>query len=32
MLEKLKNFEIQNCQCIYGGDHGDDDGVPPDNF
>lgn len=36
MLEKFKQFEIQNPQLIYGGDywgrpHGDDQGTPPDN-
>ena len=32
MLEKLKEFEIQNPQTIYGGrDHAENDGIPPDN-
>ncbi len=31
MLEKFTQFEIQNPQGILGGNHGNADGIPPDN-
>ena len=30
MLEHFKKFEIETSHNIFGGDHGDDEGIPND--